>query len=77
MNTLNDKLFSTVIKYNQNQEMLHFYDIIKDTEKISRLNELFNKVTFSNLNNKTVVMLQDMIELKVENLMLKGFDKAS
>jgi hypothetical protein len=77
MNYINEKLYSTTMKFNPKQEILHFYDIIKSTQKINKLDEIYNKVNFSNLDDKTVVMLQEIIEWKVENIKLKGHDQAS
>ena len=77
MNTLNEKLYSTTMKYNPKQEILQFYDKIKTTQKINKLDELYSMVEFSNLDNETVSMLQEIIEIKVENLRLKNYDKAS
>ena len=39
--------------------------------------EIYNKVNFSNLDDKTVSMLQEIIELKAENIKLKGHDQVS
>ena len=77
MNTLNEKLYGTTMKYNPKQEILQFYYKIKCTQKINKLDELYNIVVFSNLDNETVSMLQEIIETKVENLILKNYDKAS
>jgi hypothetical protein len=77
MNKLNEKLYGTTMKYNQKQEMLQLYDKIKSTQKINNLDELYNKVVFSNLDSKTVSMLQEMIELKVENIKLKNYNQVS
>jgi len=65
------------MKYNPKQEILQFYDKIKTTQKINKLDELYSMVEFSNLDNETVSMLQEIIEIKVENLRLKNYDKAS
>ncbi len=77
MSNLNEKLYSTTMKFNPKQEILRFYDIIKSTQKINKLDEIYNKVNFSNLDDKTVSMLQEIIELKAENIKLKGHDQAS
>lgn len=77
MNYINEKLYSTTMKFNPKQEILHFYDIIKSTQKINKLDEIYNMVSFSNLDDKTVSMLQEMIELKAENIKLKECKQAS
>ena len=77
MNMINEKLYSTTMKYNSKKELLQYYNKIKAAQKISKLDELYNMVEFSNLDNETVSMLQEIIEIKVENLRLKNYDKAS
>ena len=76
MNKTNEQLYNTTMKYNQKQEMLCFYEDIKNAQKINTLDELYKKIQFSNLDDKTVLLLQDVIELKVENMKLKGYNKA-
>lgn len=77
MNYLNEKLYNTTMKYNKKQEMLKFCDTIKSIEKINKLDELHNEIILSNLDNEIVSLLHEMIELKVENLELKGYSQAS
>lgn len=77
MNKLNEKLYSTTMKYNPQKDILQFYDKIKTTQKINKLDELYNVVMFSNLDDELVSLLQEVIELKAENLKLKGYDQAS
>ena len=74
MNTLNDRLYGTVMKNNMCEQIVEFDKQLKSAKTISNLNELYNKITFGDLNNTVASILLEVLDLKAENLKLKGFD---
>lgn len=56
-----------------NEQILEFTSAIKSITSIKHLDNLYTSVMCSNLDNNTVEIFKDLIEMKAENLQLKGF----
>jgi len=74
MNTLDDKLNSTIMKNRMCEQIIEFDKHFKSAKTISSLNDLYNKITFGDLNNTVASIFLEVIDLKAENLKLKGFE---
>jgi hypothetical protein len=55
------------------EQILTFNNTIKSTQSIKQLDNLYTKIICSNLDNGIVEVFKDMIELKAENIQIKGF----
>jgi len=54
------------------EQIIDFNTAIESAGTIKDLDFIYNKIIFSNVDNSTVIIFKHLINVKVENLMLKG-----